>query len=171
MEGPRALPVGLHATVLEADKQREDVMQDRKKSATLVIGVIGEDVHVVGMRILGYALSDAGFKVISLGAQVTQEEFIDAAIETKADAILVSSYSGHAESLASGFRDKCHEAGLDHITLLIGGYLLLEQKPWKEVEEKYIGMGFDGVYPPGTTPTKVVEDLQQKYFGSTGATQ
>lgn len=146
-------------------------MNDKEKSATLVIGVIGEDVHVVGIRILEYALSDAGFKVISLGAQVSQEEFIEAAIETKADAILVSSYSGHAESLAAGFRDKCNEAGLNNIVLLIGGFLLLEQKPWEEVEKKYIAMGFNGVYPPGTTPTKVVEELQQKYFGSKEATR
>jgi methylaspartate mutase sigma subunit len=146
-------------------------MNDKKKSATLVLGVIGEDVHVVGIRILEYALSDAGFKVISLGAQVSQEEFIEAAIETKADAILVSSYSGHAESLATGFRDKCNEAGLNNIVLLIGGFLLLEQKPWEEVEKKYIAMGFNGVYPPGTTPTKVVEELQQKYFGSKEATR
>jgi methylaspartate mutase sigma subunit len=138
-------------------------MSDKKKPTTLVLGVIGEDVHVVGVRILGYALNDAGFKIVSLGAQVSQEEFIGAAIETKADAILVSSYSGHAESLSIGFRDKCTEAGLDNIVLLIGGYLLLEQKPWEEVEKKYLQMGFNGVYPPGTTPTKVVEDLQQKY--------
>ena len=98
-------------------------MNDKKKSATLVIGVIGEDVHVVGIRILEYALSDAGFKVISLGAQVTQEEFIEAAVETKADAILVSSFSGHAESLTTGFKDKCDETGLNDIVLLIGGFL------------------------------------------------
>jgi methylaspartate mutase sigma subunit len=146
-------------------------MNDKKKSPTLITGVIGEDVHVVGIRILEYALNDAGFKVISLGAQVTPEEFINAAIETKADAIMVSSFSGHAESLASGFREKCSEAGLDNIVLLIGGFLLLEQKPWEEVEKKYIAMGFDGVYPPGTTPTKVVEDLQQKYFRSKEATR
>lgn len=141
-------------------------MIDTKKPTTLVMGVIGEDVHVVGIRILEYALSDAEFKVISLGAQVSQEEFIGAAIETKADAILISSFSGHAESLASGFREKCIEAGLGNIVLLIGGFLLLEQKPWEEVEKKYTRMGFDGVYPPGTTPSRVVEDLQRKYFGS-----
>jgi len=146
-------------------------MNGRDKPATLIIGVIGEDVHVVGIRILEYALTDAGFKVISLGAQVSQEEFIEAAVETKADAILVSSFSGHAESLASGFREKCKEAGLDNIVLLIGGYLLLEQKPWEEVEKKYIQLGFNGVYPPNTTPTRVVEDLQQKYFGSKEATR
>lgn len=146
-------------------------MKVEQKSATLVMGVIGEDVHVVGIRILEYALNDARFKVISLGAQVSQEEFIEAAVETKADGILVSSFSGHAEHLASGLREKCDEAGLNNIVLLIGGFLLLEQKPWGQVEKKYKDMGFNGVYPPGTTPTKVVEDLQQKYFGPKEAAQ
>ncbi len=130
----------------------------------MVLGVIGEDVHVVGIRILEYALKDGGFNVVSLGAQVTQQEFIDAAIETNAEAVLVSSFSGHAESLVEGFREKFIEAGLEDIRLFIGGYLLLEKKPWEEVERKYKGMGFDGVYPPGTSPAKVVEDLRLAHF-------
>jgi methylaspartate mutase sigma subunit len=66
---------------------------------TVVTGVIGEDVHVVGIRILEYALGEAGFKVVALGSQVSQKEFIDAAVETDADAILISSLSGHAANL------------------------------------------------------------------------
>ncbi len=141
-------------------------MKDGKRAETLVIGVIGEDVHVVAVRILEYALRDAGFNVVSLGAQVSQEEFISAAIETNATAILVSSFSGHAERLVEGFRDKCIEAGLKDIVLLIGGYLGVEEKPWEEVEKRFRELGFDGVYPPGTTPTKTVQDLQRMYFPS-----
>ena len=57
----------------------------------LVIGVIGADVHAVGNAILNRALVDAGFEVTNLGVLVPQEEFIQAAVETGADAILVSS--------------------------------------------------------------------------------
>jgi methylaspartate mutase sigma subunit len=65
-------------------------MDDNNESkGTLVTGVIGEDVHVVGLRILEYALGEAGFKIVSLGSQVSQKEFVEAAIETDADAILV----------------------------------------------------------------------------------
>ena len=141
-------------------------MDDKVNRGTLVMGVIGEDVHIVGIRILEYALKDAGFKVVSLGAQVSQQEFISAAVETSADGILVSSYSGHAEHLSQGFRDKCMEAGLGRIILLIGGFLALEEKPWEEVEKKYMAMGFDGVYPPGIMPSKVIEDLGTVYFAS-----
>jgi methylaspartate mutase sigma subunit len=61
---------------------------------TLVTGVIGEDVHIMGIRIVEHALRDAGFKIVSLGAQVSQEQYIEAAVETNADAILVSSLGG-----------------------------------------------------------------------------
>ena len=60
---------------------------------TIVTGVIGADVHAVGNKILAYALEQAGFKVINLGVMVSQEEFIEAALETNADAILISSYT------------------------------------------------------------------------------
>ena len=41
---------------------------------TLVIGVIGADVHAVGNQILYHAFTDAGFNVVNLGVMVSQEE-------------------------------------------------------------------------------------------------
>ena len=48
-------------------------MADSK--GTLVTGVIGEDVHIMGIRIVEHALRDAGFRIVSLGAQVSQEQY------------------------------------------------------------------------------------------------
>ena len=56
---------------------------------TLVLGVIGADVHAVGNKILDHAFTEAGYKVVNLGVMVSQDEFIKAAIETNADAIMV----------------------------------------------------------------------------------
>ena len=50
----------------------------------LVIGVIGADVHAVGNTILNNAFKQAGFDVVNLGVMVTQEEYIQAAIESGA---------------------------------------------------------------------------------------
>ena len=58
---------------------------DKTSKGTLVTGVIGDDVHVTGIRILEYALREAGFKIVSLGIQVSQVEFVHAALETKAE--------------------------------------------------------------------------------------
>ena len=57
---------------------------------TLVTGVIGADTHIVGNRILSMALEEAGYRVVSLGALTHAGDFIRAAVETAADAILVS---------------------------------------------------------------------------------
>lgn len=127
---------------------------------TVVTGVIGEDVHVVGIRILEYALGQAGFKVVALGSQVSQKEFIDAALETGADAILISSLSGHAETLIPGLREKCVEAGLTDVLLYLGGYLLVGEMAWEAAEKKFKEMGIDRVYPPGTSPRLAIADLE-----------
>lgn len=127
---------------------------------TLVTGVIGDDVHVTGIRILEHALREAGFKIVSLGIQVSQEEFINAAIETKADAILVSSLSGHARILVDGLKEKCVEAGLKHVRLYLGGQLIIGEMKWEDQERIFKDMGFDRVYSPMAVPEQVIADLK-----------
>jgi len=61
------------------------------QSITIVLGVIGADVHAVGNKILDYVYTQAGFKVINLGVMVSQKEFVEAAVESAADAIVLSS--------------------------------------------------------------------------------
>ena len=126
----------------------------------LVTGVIGEDVHNFGISILEHALTKAGFKVVSLGIHSSQEEFINAAIETKADAILVSSLSGHAAVTCAGLREKCIEAGLKDILLYVGGKLIIGEPPWAETEKMFKDIGFDRVYPPGVLPGPVIADIE-----------
>ena len=127
---------------------------------TLVTGVIGDDVHVTGIRILEHALREAGFKIVSLGIQVGQEEFVHAALETKADAILVSSISGHAKILVNGLKDKCLEAGLTDTRLYLGGQLVIGEMSWQDQEKIFKDMGFDRVYPPDAMPDQVISDLK-----------
>jgi len=146
--------------LLVRDRKRESMSDNSASKGTLVTGVIGEDVHIVGIRILEYALGEAGFKVVPLGSQVSQKEFVEAAIEVNADAILVSSLSGHAETLVPGLREKCIEAGLSDVILYLGGYLLVGEMQWEVVEKKFMGMGLNRIYPPGTSPTQVIADLE-----------
>jgi methylaspartate mutase sigma subunit len=126
---------------------------------TLITGVIGSDTHIVGNRILSRALEEAGFTVVALGALTPASEFVDAAIETDADAILVSSLYGQGELDCRGFRDLCTEAGLSNILLYAGGYLVVGDQPWDSVEQRYVDMGFDRVFPPGTRPDGVTGPL------------
>ncbi len=126
---------------------------------TLVLGVIGSDCHAVGNKILDYALTEAGFNVINIGVLSPQEDFINAAVETNADAIVVSSLYGHGEIDCRGMREKCNEAGLKDILLLVGGNIVVGKQNWEEVYNKFRSMGFDRVYPPGTTLETTIHDL------------
>ena len=128
---------------------------------TLVMGVIGADVHAVGNKILEYAFSQAGINVINLGVMVAQEEYIAAAVETNADIILVSSLYGHGEIDCRGLREKCDEAGLKNIPLYVGGNLVVGKSNFGEVEKRFIEMGFSRVYPPGATPEQCLEDIKK----------
>jgi methylaspartate mutase sigma subunit len=130
---------------------------------TLVTGVIGSDTHIVGNRILSMALAKAGYKVIALGALTPAADFIKAAVETNADAIMVSSLYGQGELDCRGFRDLCIEAGLDDILLYVGGNLVVGKTPWLEVEQRYMEMGFDRAAPPGTRIETVIEWLDRDF--------
>ncbi len=130
------------------------------KGKTLVTGVIGEDVHITGIRILEHAFRNAGFNVVSLGIHTTQEEFIQAALESRANAILISSLGGHAEILLTGFREKCLESGLKNILLYVGGHLMIGKVTPEEIEKKFVKMGFNRVYSPNTLPDRVISDLK-----------
>jgi methylaspartate mutase sigma subunit len=129
----------------------------------LVTGVIGSDTHIVGSRILSFALEKAGFKVVSLGALTPGADFIKAAVETAADAILVSSLYGQGELDCRGFREQCVEAGLENILLYVGGNLVVGKRSWEETERTFLAMGFDRAFPPGTRTEGVIDILNRDF--------
>ncbi|MEG0134016.1 MAG: methylaspartate mutase subunit S [Terrisporobacter sp.] len=128
---------------------------------TLVIGVIGADVHAIGNKILYHCFSEAGFQVVNLGVMVSQEEYVDAAIECDADAILVSSLYGHGEIDCRGLRERCEESGLRNILLYVGGNIVVGKQPFEEVEKRFKKMGFDRVFAPGTDPEITIDFLKK----------
>ncbi len=129
----------------------------------LVLGVVGADVHAVGNKILAYAYTNAGFEVINLGVMVSQQEFIDAAIESDAHAIIVSSLYGHGEIDCRGLREKCDEAGLEGIKIYVGGNIVVGKEDFDVVEKRFLEMGFDRVYPPGTSPELSIEHISADF--------
>lgn len=134
---------------------------NKRKKINIVTGVIGSDAHIIGNRILQIALTDAGYNVISLGILVSQEEFIAAAVETNASAILVSSLYGMGEIDCQGLRDKCIESGLNKIILYVGGNLGLGKRDWNEIEKIMLKLGFDKAFPPDTMPDDVIKSLDK----------
>jgi len=128
---------------------------------TLVLGVIGADCHAVGNKIMDYALTEAGFEVINIGVLSPQEDFINAAVETNADAIIVSSLYGHGEIDCRGLREKCDESGLKDILIYVGGNIVVGKQDWDDVYSRFKAMGFNRVYPPGTSIDATIHDLKE----------
>ncbi len=127
---------------------------------TVVLGVIGSDCHAVGNKIIASVLGQAGIEVVNLGVMVSQDEFIDAAIETGADAILVSSIYGHGEIDCAGFRGLCIERGLADILLYVGGNLVIGKRAFTEIEALFKSMGFDRVCSPRVDLKAVAQMLK-----------
>lgn len=128
---------------------------------TVVIGVIGSDAHAVGNKIINHSLTQEGFNVINIGVLSSQEDFINAAIETNADAILISSLYGQGELDCAGMGDKMKEAGLDNVLLYVGGNIVVGKQVFEDVEPRFKDMGFDRVYGPGTPIEDTIVDLKK----------
>lgn len=128
-------------------------------TATVVLGVIGSDAHVVGITILEHALDAAGFEVVNLGVQTAGEEFVAAAREHDADALLVSSLYGHAERDCRGFHERLAAADLAPVTY-IGGNLAVGQDDFEATRERFRGMGFDRVFDSETKPEEAIAALE-----------
>ena len=150
-------------------RQADEVGETRKKlvlketlmkQPTIITGTVGMDAHVIGTKILSRAFREAGFNVIELGIMTPADEFVQVAVETNADAILMSSLYGMAELDVRGFKEKCVEAGLSHVLLYIGGILGVGKHDFKDDEVKFKNMGFDRVYPPEADLKAAIADLK-----------
>jgi methylaspartate mutase sigma subunit len=112
----------------------------------VVIGVIGDDIHVVGNRIMQLALEESGFRVFNLRTRNRPEHFSQAALETNAHAVLVSSLNGEGEHWCAGFRKRFDDLGLHDVLLYVGGNIVVGKRPAGEVEALFRSFGFDRVY-------------------------
>lgn len=135
-------------------------METASPNYQVVLGVIGSDCHAVGNRIISTVLEQEGIAVENLGVMVSQDEFIDAAIEASADAILVSSIYGHGEIDCDGFRDRCIERGMGDLLLYVGGNLVVGKRDFEDVVTLFEGLGFDRVCHPRVDLVEIAATLK-----------
>ncbi|MCI0441331.1 MAG: methylaspartate mutase subunit S [Chloroflexi bacterium] len=112
----------------------------------VVFGVIGDDIHVVANRIFAIGLADAGFCAFNLGTYNTVDDFVEAAVEVEADAVLVSSLNGEGEHWCENFRQRFEAQGMGDIVLYIGGNLVVGDRDEAEVVPLFESWGFDRVF-------------------------
>jgi len=125
----------------------------------VVIGVIGDDIHVVGNRIMQLALEESGFQVYNLRTRNRPEHFCQAALEVNADAVFVSSLNGEGEHWCADFRHRLNAVGLDHVLLYVGGNVVVGKRPEEEVVKLFKGFGFDRVYHQKPDISGAIADL------------
>jgi methylaspartate mutase sigma subunit len=110
----------------------------------VVTGVVGNDIHVVANRLIDLSLQARGYKVFNLGVNTHLEEFFDAAVETGADVLVISSLNGEAEGWGREVKLlKASYKTLDDLIMMIGGNLVVGSGNTEEIVARYKSYGFD----------------------------
>lgn len=123
---PSTLVIPKKVETLSADEVREEI---KSRSMRVVCATVGEDEHSVGMReiidIKHGGIEGFGIQATYLGTSVPVEKVVDAAIETNAEAILISTIITHADIHRTNMRrldQLCREKGVrDRVILVAGG--------------------------------------------------
>jgi methylmalonyl-CoA mutase C-terminal domain/subunit len=125
------------------------------RKVKVLLAKLGLDVHNRGLVTVAMELRDAGMEVIYLG-NCLPDEIITTAIQEQVDVIGVSSLGGAHLSLGSLLMQKAADRGLkEELVFLMGGVFSPEDAD--ELEK----IGFDGVYPPGSTRQTIVNGLKK----------
>jgi methylaspartate mutase sigma subunit len=127
----------------------------------VVIGVIGDDIHALGNRIMHLALQESGFRVFNLRTRNRPEHFCQAALEVNADAVLVSSLNGEGEYWCSDFRKRFCDVGLGDIVLYVGGNVVVGNRPQDEIVRLFKQYGFNRVYHQQPDISIAIADLHE----------
>lgn len=131
----------------------------------IVIGVIGNDIHEMGNKIIDSLLRLEGYEVFNLGVSVSPIDFVNTAKEKEADAIIISSLNGRAKEDCKVFMKFLQESFSMQPPVYLGGYLATEGEVWEKSEKFYLGLGFHRVYAPGVPIEVTIHDLQKDLIG------
>ena len=134
------------------------------KIPTIIIGVIGNDIHVVANRILARGLRQEGYEVCNLGVNAKPEDFLAASKEFEANAVVVSSVNGEGEAWVNGLPQMIRAHLGSQVVLYVGGNLSMGDYPREEVENRYIDYGFDRAYHRPSSLAILLTDLQRDIF-------
>ena len=119
----------------------------------VLLAKLGLDVHNRGVITVAMELRDKGMEVIYLGNSLP-DEIIATAVQEQVDVIGVSSLGGAHLSLGSLLLQKAREKELfQEFVFFIGGVFSPEDA------DELLRIGFDNVFPPGSTQEEIVSSL------------
>jgi methylaspartate mutase sigma subunit len=88
-------------------------------------------------------------------------DFVEAALEVDADALLIGSLNGEAPHWCAGLRRLLDAVGLGHLLVYLGGNLVTGEMPAAEVERLFRSRGIDRVYYGTTDFDVMIADLKK----------
>jgi methylmalonyl-CoA mutase, C-terminal domain len=131
-----------------------------KQKIRVLVAKPGLDGHDRGAKVVARALRDAGMEVIYTGLRQTPEMIAESALQEDVDAIGLSVLSGAHMVLVPRILALLKENGQASVNVFLGGIIPDEDVP------KLIDMGIKGVYGPGTSTEKIVEDILKTVSGN-----
>lgn len=162
---PQLLVIPPQAELLEAGTIRRIFAQH---GLTVVAATVGEDEHSVGMReiidIKHGGLEAYGVKCHYLGTSVPLSKVVDAAIETNARAILVSTIISHGDIHRLNMKrlhELCVEKGIREKVILVGGGTQVNN-------QLAVECGLDAGFGRGTKGLEVASFLARKQLEQEG---
>ncbi|MCF8308632.1 MAG: corrinoid protein [Bacteroidales bacterium] len=97
-------------------------------AGTLVIGTVAGDLHDIGKDLVGMMFEGAGYKVINIGIDQPNENFVNAAIEHKPDVLGMSALLTTTMPRMGEVINSLKEAGIrDQVTVMVGGAPVTEE--------------------------------------------
>jgi len=125
-----------------------------EKKIRVLIAKPGLDGHDRGAKVIARALRDAGMEVIYTGLRQTPDMIASAALQEDVDAVGLSILSGAHMTLVPRILKLLKNNGQDSVWVFVGG--IIPEKDGKTLSD----MGVRAVYGPGTSTTRVVEDVR-----------
>jgi 5-methyltetrahydrofolate--homocysteine methyltransferase len=102
--------------------------EDLGNAGTMVIGTVAGDLHDIGKDLAGMMFEGAGYKVINIGIDQPNENFVNAAIEHKPDILGMSALLTTTMPRMGEVINSLKEAGIkDQIAVIIGGAPVTEE--------------------------------------------
>ncbi len=123
---------------------------DAKPVGTFVMGTVKGDIHDIGKNLCNIMLEGAGFNVIDLGVNVSEQTFVDAVIEHKPQAVGMSAFLTTTMPMFIPTIDALKNAGLrDDLLVFVGG---------APVTQEYCdNVGADGYAPNASVLVRVLK--------------
>jgi methylmalonyl-CoA mutase C-terminal domain/subunit len=139
--------------IIEVEPKQTELQMTEKKIRVL-IAKPGLDGHDRGAKVVARALRDAGMEVIYTGLRQTPEMIAEAALQEDVQVVGLSILSGAHLALVPRVVDLMRANKQGNVLLFVGGIIPEEDIP------VLLKAGVHTVYGPGTSTSKIIEDIR-----------